>query len=113
MRNCPGRMMKSTDSRKPSERWRLQQHQEGVTYPIMYLLQWATTEVKLARYGKAPPIDPFTGEDAEITLDDWLPSLKRAALDRRRKVNAIGWTPPWKSLTRMGPVVRDGKEELH
>ena len=30
------------------------------------------------RRGKAPPVDPFTGEDLEILLDDWLPSLERA-----------------------------------
>ena len=30
------------------------------------------------RHGKAPPVDSFTGEDAEITLDDWLSSLQRA-----------------------------------
>ena len=29
--------------------------------------------------GKAPPVDPFTGEEPETRLDDWLPSLKRAA----------------------------------
>ena len=29
--------------------------------------------------GKAPPVDPFTGEDPEIRLDDWIPSLTRAA----------------------------------
>ena len=31
------------------------------------------------RRGKAPPVDAFTGEEPEIRLDDWLPSLKRAA----------------------------------
>ena len=29
--------------------------------------------------GKAPPIDPFTGENAVIRLDDWLPAIKRAS----------------------------------
>ena len=29
--------------------------------------------------GKAPPIDPYTGEDPEVRVDDWLPALKRAA----------------------------------
>ena len=29
--------------------------------------------------GKAPPIDAFTREDAEIRFDDWLPTLERAA----------------------------------
>jgi hypothetical protein len=31
------------------------------------------------RRGKAPPIDPFTGENPELRLVDWLPSLRRAA----------------------------------
>ena len=31
------------------------------------------------RRGKAPPVDPFTGEEPETRLDDWLPSLKHAA----------------------------------
>ena len=32
-----------------------------------------------ARSGKAPPIDVYTGESYELLLDDWLPSLDRAA----------------------------------
>ena len=31
------------------------------------------------RWGKAPPVDPFTGEDLVSTLDDWFPSLQTAA----------------------------------
>ena len=31
------------------------------------------------RRGKAPPVDPFTGENPEVHLDDWLPMLERAA----------------------------------
>ena len=31
------------------------------------------------RRGKAPPVDPFTGEDPECRLDDWLPALRRSA----------------------------------
>ena len=31
------------------------------------------------RMGKAPPVDPFCGEVAGMTFDDWYPSLKRAA----------------------------------
>ncbi len=38
------------------------------------------------RRGKAPPVDTFTGEDAETRLDDWLPALERAA-------DWNGWTP--------------------
>ena len=38
----------------------------------------ATTETRPMHRGKAPPVDSFTGEDAEITLDDWLSLLHRA-----------------------------------
>ena len=31
------------------------------------------------RRGKAPPIDPYTAEDSEVRLEDWLPTLDRAA----------------------------------
>jgi len=39
-----------------------------------------TTESRTAQHGKAPPVNPFTGEDAETILNDWLPSLQRATL---------------------------------
>ena len=32
------------------------------------------------RHGKAPPIDPFCGNDPEVRLDDWLLTLERAAV---------------------------------
>ena len=31
------------------------------------------------RWGKAPLVDPFSGEDEGIRLDDWLPALARAS----------------------------------
>ena len=31
------------------------------------------------RRGKAPPIDSFTAEDRDTRLEDWLPTLERAA----------------------------------
>ena len=31
------------------------------------------------RKGKAPPFDTFTGEDPEVRMDDWIPSLRRAS----------------------------------
>ena len=31
------------------------------------------------RRGKAPPVDPFTGENDELMWEDWLPTLGRAA----------------------------------
>ena len=30
------------------------------------------------RHEKAPPVDAFTEEDPECSIDDWLPTLKRA-----------------------------------
>ena len=31
------------------------------------------------RKGSAHPVDPFSGEDEAVRLDDWLPALQRAA----------------------------------
>ena len=41
----------------------------------------ATTrpDVGKRRRGRAPPVDPFTGEDPEVRLEDWIPSLRRVA----------------------------------
>lgn len=39
----------------------------------------ATRMPHAVRWGKAPPVDPFTGEDSELQLDDWVPNLVRAA----------------------------------
>ena len=33
----------------------------------------------MRRRGRAPPADPFTGEDPEVRLEDWIPSLRRVA----------------------------------
>ena len=35
-----------------------------------------TPPARVQRRGKAPPINAFTGENPELTMDDWLPSLK-------------------------------------
>ena len=32
----------------------------------------------MSKRGRAPPIDPYTGENPEIRFDDWIPSLIRA-----------------------------------
>ena len=32
-----------------------------------------------ARQGKAPPIEPFTGDNEVVRLDDWIPTLQRAS----------------------------------
>ena len=39
----------------------------------------ATRMPHAVRRGKAPSVDPFTGEGSELRLDDWLPNLERAA----------------------------------
>ena len=42
---------------------------------------------RVQRYrGNAPPVDPFTGKDPEVRLNDWLPALTRASLWNE-------WTP--------------------
>ena len=38
-----------------------------------------STTTREARRGRAPPINLFSGEDPEIHLDDWLPSLRQAS----------------------------------
>ena len=30
--------------------------------------------------GKAPPVDSFTGESPDVVWEDWIPTLKRAAI---------------------------------
>ena len=37
------------------------------------------TKEPARRSGKAPPVDPLTGEDQEVRFEDWLPTLERAA----------------------------------
>ena len=37
------------------------------------------TSTRIVRQGKAPPIDPFTGENLEVIFNDWLMSLQRAS----------------------------------
>ena len=44
-----------------------------VTIPV------TTTTTREPRRGYAPPINFFSGEDSEVCLDDWLPSLRHAS----------------------------------
>ena len=37
------------------------------------------TSRRTVRRGKAPPVDTFTGEEAETRLDDWFSTIRRAA----------------------------------
>ena len=39
----------------------------------------ADNRTTAVRRGKAPPVDSFSGDTDEITFDDWLPALQRAA----------------------------------
>lgn len=45
-----------------------------------------SSPVRTVRRGKAPPVDLFTGENPEVILDDWLPSLTWPS-------EWNGWTP--------------------
>ena len=66
-------------SRKANEVCGLQETIQGLqvtvspgghnTHPVVPT-EVGTTETRSMRHGKAPPVDSFTGEDAEITLDD-------------------------------------------
>jgi hypothetical protein len=48
----------------------------GVPQSVTLLREQKSTN---NRRGKAPPVDPFNGEDEAIRLDDWLPALQRAS----------------------------------
>ena len=52
----------------------------GQSSPIIPEPEMAHVSVKPTRRGKAPPVDPFTGEDPAMKLEDWLPVLKKASL---------------------------------
>ena len=84
----------------------------------MVLTEVATTETRPMHRGKAPPVDSFTGEDAEITLDDWLSSLQRAAewngwVQEEKLTQLAGYASSWKGTTGVRLVVRGRQEELH
>ena len=57
---------------------------------------------KAPRRGKAPPVDPFTGENSEIQFDDWLPTLSRAVTWNR-------WTDE-ESLMQLAALARQGTD---
>ncbi len=52
-------------------------HEDAIVIPEARILSQSSTIRK--RKGQAPPIDHFSGEQTEMRLDDWLPSLERAA----------------------------------
>ena len=57
------------------------------------------------RRGKAPPVDTFTGEDADFRFDDWLLALQRAASwNCWSDEDPISGSLSWTSLAGMEPV---------
>ena len=42
-------------------------------------LDSSTVQISTTRRGKAPPIEPFTGEGVDILFEEWLPSFERTA----------------------------------
>ena len=49
-----------------------------------------------SRQGKAPKLNCFSGENSEITFDDWLPSLERVSSGtggQRGHSYSVSWTP--------------------
>jgi len=56
------------------------------------------------RAGRAPPIDYFTGESAEVLLEDWIPLLERAATWN-------GWTEEEKLLQLAGYLRGRARQE--
>ena len=63
------------------------------------------TDRTCVRQGKAPPVGNFTGEDAESRLDNWLPTLQRAA-------DWNGWTPDDLLIQLAGGLFRNGTFSL-
>ena len=56
------------------------------------------------RQGKAPPVDPFSGENPEVRFDDWLPALVRAAEWNK-------WTPEERPIQLAGHLQRQALQE--
>ena len=57
----------------------------------------------IQRWGKAPPVDPFTAENEEMRFDDWILTLERAAAwNNWSEEDATCWTLAQQSLIRMG-----------
>ena len=53
---------------------------------------------------KAPPVDPFTGENLASTLDDWLPSLQTAT-------TWYAWSEDEKSMQLGGHLCGRARQE--
>ena len=61
------------------------------------------------RTDKAPPVDPFTGDNSDIRFEDWLPSLERAAnwngwSDEEKLMHTVSRVPERKSFAGVEPI---------
>ena len=52
---------------------------DSAVAPMGILLKEFESQPPPTRRGKAPPVDPFTGENPAIRAEDWFPSLERTA----------------------------------
>ena len=52
---------------------------DSAVAPMGILLKELESQPPPTRRGKAPPVDPFTGENPAIRAEDWFPSLERTA----------------------------------
>ena len=60
--------------------------------------------VSIPRRGKAPPVDPFDGENTDSRFEDWLPTLERAATWN-------GWSEEEKLLQLAGHLRKRALQE--
>ena len=55
--------------------------------------------------GKAPPVDPFTGEQPDVLWEDWLSTFERASTWN-------GWSESEKLLQLAGHLTREGSPRM-
>jgi len=65
-------------------------HQHSPPFP-----EASTTAATSVIRGKAPPVDPYPGENPDVLLEEWLPMFNRAA-------SWNGWTESDKLLQLAG-----------
>lgn len=66
--------------------------------------QFRATATRPSHRGCAPPIDPFTGGDMNVRLEDWVPALERAA-------QWNGWTESEQLLQLAGHLLEKALQE--
>ena len=80
------------------------EEEEYVPPSFVPKVQVSSQSKQTRRVGRAPPIDPFTGEEPTIRPDDWIPALERAS-----KWN--GWSAEEKLLQLAGHLRGRALEE--